>query len=132
MAGYGVRLDSQFTGRNKWDTNFGVASMSTLFGTLRDGKHEDNNLLELPSSENSEGIKALVQQLLTWKPDTKGATDCVMALWFTVIRARELIQQNTKVTPYMNNRWATRSQMDRRTTVNLDEIYAHQWVQTYG
>jgi len=132
LAGYGVRLDSQFTGKNKWDTNFGVSSMSTLFGTTREGRHEKNNLLELPSSDGSEGVKALIQQLLTWRPDSKGATDCVMALWFTVIRARELIQKNTNVTPYMSNRWATRSQMERRTAINLDEAFASQWSERFG
>ena len=106
--------------------------MSTLFGTTRDGRHEKNNLLELPSSDGSEGVKALIQQLLTWRPDSKGATDCVMALWFTVIRARELIQKNTNVTPYMSNRWATRSQMERRTAINLDEAFASQWSERFG
>ena len=132
LAGYGVRLASHFTGKNKWDTNFGVASMSPLFGTTVNDKHQNNNLIELPSSEGSEGIKALVQQLLTWRPDTRAATDCVMALWFAVIRARELIQQGTKVTPYMTNRWATRSQMERRNSINLDDAFAAQWSENYG
>jgi hypothetical protein len=55
-----------------------------------------------------------------------------MALWFTVIRARELIQKNTNVTPYMNNRWATRSQMEQRYSINLDDAFAEQWTETYG
>ena len=29
LASYGVRLNAHFTGKNKWDTNFGVASMSS-------------------------------------------------------------------------------------------------------
>jgi hypothetical protein len=132
LAGRGVRLSSHFTGKNKWDSNFGVASMSALFGSVRDDKHQKNNLIELPSSENSEGIKALVQQLLTWKADTKGATDCVMALWFAIIRARELIQSGTRVTPYLNNRWATRAQMEQRYSLNLDDAFAEQWQETYG
>ena len=132
LAGYGVRLNSHHTGKNKWDTNFGVASMSPLFGTTRDGKHQDNNTIELASTDSSEGMKALVQQLITWKADTRGATDCVMALWFTVIRARELIQNGTRVTPYLNNRWATRAQMERRTSINLDDAFAEQWSEIYG
>lgn len=131
LAGRGIRLNSHFTGKNKWDTNFGVASMSALFGTLRDDKHQKNNLIELPSSDGSEGIKALVQQLITWKPDSKGPTDCVMALWFAVIRARELIQKNTNVTPYLTNRWATRAQMERRNSINLDDAFAEQWSDLY-
>lgn len=132
LAGRGVRLNSHFTGKNKWDTSFGVASMSALFGSLRDGKHQRNNIIELPSSDSSEGIKSLVQQLITWKPDTRSPTDCVMALWFAVIRAREMIQKNTNVSPYLTNRWATRSQMDRRVSVNLDDALMEQWSDNFG
>ena len=132
LAAHGVRLDAHFTGKNKWDTSFGVASMSTLFGTEREGKFQDNNLIELPSSEGSEGIKALVQQLLTWKPETKGKTDCVMAMWFAVIRIRELMQNSSRATQYASNRWATRSQMERRGSVNLDEAFHEQWQDIYG
>jgi len=132
LASHGVRLNSHFTGKNKWDTNFGVASMSTLFGTSRDGKFQKNNILELPSTESSEGLKALVQQLITWKPDTRGKTDCVMALWFGVIRCREFMQQNSNVQRWANNRWATRAQKERRISINLDEAFAEQWQQTYG
>lgn len=106
--------------------------MSTLFGTTRDGRFQKDNILELPSTEGSEGIKALVQQLLTWKPDTKGKTDCVMALWFAVIRCREFMQQNAQSQRYANNRWATRAQREKRMTVNLDEAFAAQWQEIYG
>ena len=132
LAQYGVRLDAHFTGKNKWDTSFGVASMSNLFGTERDGKHQRNNIIELPSSEGSEGLKALTQQLLTWKPETRGKTDTVMALWFAVIRARELMQQASKTSSYLNNRWATRAQMNNRVAINLDDAFAEQWQEQYG
>ena len=132
LASYGVRLNSHFTGKNKWDTNFGVASMSTLFGTTREGKFQKNNILELPSTEGSEGLKALVQQLLTWKPDTRGKTDCVMALWFGVIRCREFMQQNSNIQKWAHNRWATRAQKEKRYTVNIDDVVAEQWQEMYG
>jgi hypothetical protein len=132
LAQYGVRLDAHFTGKNKWDTSFGVASMSNLFGTERDGKYQRNNIIELPSSEGSEGLKALTQQLLTWKPETRGKTDTVMALWFAVIRARELMQQASRTSQYLNNRWATKAQMNTRVAVNLDDAFAEQWQEQYG
>ena len=132
LAAYGVRLDPHSTGKNKWDTSLGVASMSNLFGTVREEKFQNNNIIELPSSEGSEGIKALTQQLLTWKPDTKGKTDCVMALWFTIIRVRELMQQASRTSNYNTNRWATRAQMNQRASVNLDEMFAEQWNENYG
>jgi hypothetical protein len=132
LASYGCQLNSHFTGKNKWDTSFGVASMASLFGTIHDGRYQDNGLIELPSNEGSEGLKSLVQQLITWKPDTKNPTDCVMALWFAIIRIRELMQQNSQVGQYQTNRWATRAQKQQRMALNLDEAFADQWVETYG
>ena len=132
LSARGVRLESHFTAKNKWGTNFGVASMSTLFGTERDGKFQNNNQIELPSTEGSEGLRALTQQLITWKPNTRGKTDCVMALWFAVLRAREFMQQTSFVQRYANNRWATRAQRETRITVNLDEAFAEQWAERYG
>ena len=132
LAQYGTQLNSHFTGKNKWDVGFGVASMAGLFGTARDGRHQDNNIIELPSNESSEGLKALTQQMLTWRPDTRNPTDCVMALWFAVIRVREIMQQSTRVGNYQNNRWATRSQMSHRMVVNVDDMIAEQWQDHYG
>jgi len=103
-----------------------------LMGTLRDEKFQKNNVIEFPSTEHSEGMKALVQQLITWKPNTRGKTDCVMALWFTVLRSREFMQQTGNISRYANNRWATRAQKDRRFSVNLDEAFAEQWQDIYG
>ena len=132
LASYGCQLNSHFTGKNKWDTSFGVASMASLFGNVRDGRFQDNNLIELPSNEGSEGLKALVQQLITWKPDTRNPTDCVMALWFAVIRIRELMQTSSRVGQYAQNRWATRAQKANRGSLNLDEAFASQWSEQYG
>jgi hypothetical protein len=116
-----MRFSSQFTGKNKWDSSFGVAAMSGLFGTMRDGEHQKDNLIELPSQEGSEGIKALIQQLITWKPDTKGKTDCVMALWFCELRAREIINNNNIRQSFINNKWATRRQLNSRQIVDVNE-----------
>ena len=132
LASYGCQLNSHFTGKNKWDVGFGVASMASLFGSLNDGRFQDNNIIELPSNEGSEGLKALVQQLITWKPDTKNPTDCVMALWFAIIRVRELMQTSSRVGQYQTNRWATRAQKAGRGSLNLDEAFAEQWQETYG
>jgi hypothetical protein len=132
LASYGCQLNSHFTGKNKWDVGFGVASMASLFGSVRDGRFQDNNIIELPSNEGSEGLKTLVQELITWKPDTKNPTDCVMALWFAIIRIRELMQTSSRVGQYQQNRWATRAQKASRGSLNLDEAFAEQWSETYG
>ena len=132
LAIWGCRLEPHFTGKNKWDTSFGVASMSPLFGSSKDGRFQDNAMIEIPSNEGSEGLKSLVQQLITWKPDTKNPTDCVMALWFAIIRIREMMQVSSRVGQYQTNRWATRAQRASRNSLNLDEAFAQQWAENYG
>lgn len=123
LSGAGVQFREHFTGKNKWDTNFGVASMSGLFGTLRDGKFQQDNLIELPMSDN-EDVKALINQLITWKPDTRSPTDLVMALWFCEIRAKEMLNQGTYLKNHLQNRYATRANVASRGSINLDEYAA--------
>jgi hypothetical protein len=132
LSQHGTSLKPHFTAKNKWDTSHGVASMSTMLGTMHDGVFQKNNLIEFPSSDGSEGVKALIQQLITWKPETKGKTDCVMAMWFAFLRLRELMQQSTVIARYSENRWATRAQLSKRGTVNLDLALQEQWQEQYG
>jgi len=121
LASAGVKFSSQFTGKNKWDTSFGVAAISGLFGTMRGNTFNHDNLIELPSQDGSEGIKALIQQLITWKPDTKGKTDCVMALWFCELRAREVINTQRITQSHITNKWATPRQEATRYMVNVND-----------
>jgi hypothetical protein len=121
LTNQGVRFGEHFTGKNKWDTGFGVASMSALFGSIRDGKHQEDSMLELPNN-NNEHVKALINQLITWKADTKQPTDCVMALWFCELRARELILQNNFRQSHSFNRYATLRNVNQQGVVNLDEL----------
>ncbi len=127
LASRGTQLKEHFTGKNKWDTSFGVASMSGLFGTTRDGKHNGDNLISLPSHENNEHVKALINQLITWKPNTKNATDLVMALWFCEIRAQEMMRQGSFLQHHATNRWATKSSRYKQGIVNLDDMVAEQY-----
>jgi hypothetical protein len=133
MASRGIQFRSHFTGKNKWDVDFGVASMASLFGTDRDGKHQDDNLIELPSSEGNEHVKALINQLITWAPNAKKyqPTDCVMALWFCEIRVKELIQMSGFAQSHSFNRYATRAGINQRGVVNLDELAAAQYAEAY-
>jgi len=79
-ASRGAVIRPHFTGTNKHDTDFGVASMTTLFSGWED-KHQ---LVELPSSQNSEAVKSMIEQLVTWAPAPPKSqkTDIVMAFWF--------------------------------------------------
>jgi len=126
LASKGTLLREHHTGNNKWDSGFGVASMSTLFGTKQqDNKHHRDNLIHLPNDQ-TENIKSLIEQLITWSPSTKGKTDMVMALWFCEIRAREMLNQGIHATHHLKNPFLTRYEKSKRMVINIDELLAEQ------
>lgn len=121
LGSQGVRISEHHTGKNKWDANFGVASMSILF---------DMELVELPSTAGHEPIKQLIEQLTTWSPETRGKTDLVMALWFNEIRARELCQatqlgSESGLGAFMPNRFLPRRSRLRQQVFNLNDMAAY-------
>ena len=119
LASRGCLLKEHQTGSNKWDADFGVASMALLF----DGHEDGRQLIELPSTEKAEGVKSLVEQLITWAPETKNKTDTVMALWFAEIRAREIVDvRQSKF--FSNNSYLTAKQQRERMVVNIDDYLA--------
>lgn len=116
FAGQGVQLFEHHTGRNKWDVGYGVASMALLF---------QQGLIELPSPHNSEPMKQLIEQLITWAPETKNKTDLVMALWFASIRASELCRVGSGDTRnFVPNKFLSRGRRARQMTVNLNDLAA--------
>jgi len=126
LASRGVRFGEHHTGSNKWDSGFGVAAMATLFGTKQaDGKHHRDNLIHLPSDQ-TENIKSLIEQLVTWSPSTKGKTDLVMALWFCEIRAREMLNHGQYAQHHLKNPFLSRHEIGKRKVINLDELFAEQ------
>jgi hypothetical protein len=94
---HGIKITPHYTGKNKQDPDFGVASMASLFGTLREKTtggekvHGQDNIIHLPDPDKSPGIKALIEQLLTWVPGKRGnqlRMDGPMCMWFAETRAR--------------------------------------------
>lgn len=130
LANKGIPLKGHFTGRNKVDPTFGVASMQPLFGTIvsREGqytkKHNGDSLIELPDTA-SEGVKALVEQLVVWNPliaPKNRKCDAVMALWFAELRAREVCSiAASNEQWYADSRFASQRDVDRRTVIGLDD-----------
>src|SRR5207245_1959220 len=104
-------------GSNKNDADFGVASMSMLC----DGAKEGRGLIRLPSRSQNEGIKALVEQLTTWFPQTKAKQDTVMALWFAETRARELVNDVESVF-HIENEYQSERDKSKRVTIDLDYL----------
>ena len=122
LASRGIRLVQHYTGANKMDAEFGVASMAPLFGSCdNQGKFLKNNLLELPRADN-EHIKSLIEQLITWSAGTKNKQDGPMALWFAETQMRDYINQmGSYGQTFVQNKFATRSQIANRKVVNLEE-----------
>jgi hypothetical protein len=121
LAGQGAILREHFTGSNKHDVDFGVASMTTLF----QGWKDKNQLIELPSTHSSEGTKALIEQLVTWHPAAPKTqkTDCVMALWFAELACRDRVQAFSSYgRSHVNNPFATKWDVAQRDTINLMDV----------
>jgi hypothetical protein len=121
LAGAGSILREHFTGSNKHDVDFGVASMTTMFA----GWQDKRQLIELPSTHVSEATKALIEQLVTWHPAAPKTqkTDCVMALWFTELACRDRIAAMTNYSrTHVRNSFATRWDVQNRYIVDLAGI----------
>jgi hypothetical protein len=123
LSSRGIRLIEHYTGKNKMDAEFGVASMSSLFGISKDNKFiKDSNLIELPHADN-EHIKALIEQLITWSAGTKNKQDGPMALWFAETQMRDYINQlGSYGNGFIRNPFATRGQMAKRKVINIEEL----------
>lgn len=120
LAGAGAVLREHFTGSNKHDVDFGVASMTTLWA----GWEDKRQLIELPSTAISEASKALVEQLLIWHPAAPKTqkTDIVMALWFAELACRDRVMAMSNFArSHVNNPFATRFDKSTRATVNLND-----------
>ena len=118
LAGAGAILREHFTGANKHDVDFGVASMTTLFA----GWQDKRQLIELPSTAISEAAKALVEQLVIWHPAAPKTqkTDIVMALWFAELACRDRIAaMSSYARSHVSNPFATRWDLSQRATVSL-------------
>ena len=130
----GVRITPHYTSRNKQDPEFGVASLAPLFGSIKmhEGNirkgmdHNDDNLIELPDQAASEGVKAMIEQLITWQPGKLGKQlkqDGPMALWFFELRARAILgQQRRKQAQFADNPYLSRGDRARRTVVPVEAL----------
>ena len=128
----GVRFTEHLTGASKWDAGFGVSSLGALFGEYDKAWNDPNSewrvitepLIELPR-HNTDGIKALVHQLITWTPEqdpNKIPQDVLMALWFFEIGAREHlgVGRGSNVTVFgRSNKFSSPRTRQKATTVRL-------------
>ena len=131
LAARGTLLRPHFTGSNKHDADFGVASM----GMLLNGWEDKNQLLEFPSTQFSEPMKALIEQLTTWSPSAPKSqkTDTVMALWFAELACRDrVIAQSQFVRSHVVNPFLTQYDRDQQYTVSLLDAEMNGHFRTIG
>lgn len=112
----GCLLSPHHTDSTKWDPDFGVASMASLF----DGWDSGHNLIRLPSQTQSEPMRNLIEQLCAWFPETKGLTDTVMALWFAEIRCRELMFTDFDSHHIQSSEFMTERDIENQTVIDID------------
>jgi hypothetical protein len=121
-------MSAHTTGKNKWDTQWGVATMANLFKGYESG----NNAIEFPSRRNHSGIQALVEQLIAWYPtpnmNRAPTQDCVMALWFCEIRCRELLDFQDG-SSHWDAGWLSEREREEQVVINIDWYQASQ---SYG
>lgn len=119
----GSIIKPHFTGQNKHDADFGVASMTVLWNGWQDGYQ----LIELPSTHGQESAKQLIEQLVTWHPDApkNQKTDIVMALWFAELACRDRIVLASNYTrSHVKNPFLTSWDKSQQKTVSLLEAEA--------
>jgi hypothetical protein len=117
-AARGSVIRPHFTGQNKHDVDFGVASMTVLWNGWQDG----HQLIELPSTHGQESAKQLIEQLITWAPEMpkSAKTDIVMSLWFAELACRDRIMLQSNYTrSHVKNPFLTPWDKGRQQTVSL-------------
>lgn len=121
-AARGCVIQPHFTGANKHDVDFGVASMTSLFAGWEDG----NTMIEFPSSVGSEAVKALMEQLAIWSPSAPKTqkTDLCMAMWFAELACRDRVF-HTIGKSHVNNPFATPWDLRQQRTISLLDAEAH-------
>jgi hypothetical protein len=117
LANHGCSMTEHYTGSNKVDPDFGVASLAPLF---------TERMISLPSSHNCEGVKGLVEQLVTWRPGIKGSElkqDLPMALWFAELKVREVMDAAiNRRNLHSASKYIPRYRRNQQTVVRLDDF----------
>ncbi|MGW2169130.1 phage terminase large subunit family protein [Streptomyces sp. NPDC001705] len=116
LSARGCLISPHHTSSNKWDTDFGVASMATLF----EGWAGGHNKIRLPSQTQNEGVRAFIEQLCSWFPETKGLTDTVMSFWFAEIRCRELMVTDFSGWHTNNSEFTSERDQSGQMVVDID------------
>ena len=132
----GCKITPHFTGAEKRDPDFGVMSIAPLFEStgkqhaqhqgwmkVRDGSER----IVLPDPRQHAWVALLISQLASWEPSGMNArqkTDIVMALWFTEIAFKKLLNQVRHLQDHVENPFASRLRLGERQVIDLLELKA--------
>lgn len=135
LRGKGCKLTPHTTGTNKFDSDFGIATMGPLFETCGEPdpknpsgywkRTPDRALISLPSKAQNGFVADLVQELIVWQPEgmaQKQKTDLVMALWFCEIVCKRLIDRGRKRPHYRETPFVSKAALKRRQVIDLTEM----------
>jgi hypothetical protein len=126
LAARGIRLSEHSTqGGNKWDPDWGVASMDALFR----GWQDKAALIDLPGMSQNESYRQFKDQLITWYPEAPKTqkTDLVMALWFAECVAREQVKAiGANKQQFMDNPFLSQRDHDERVVIDIDDYLREQ------
>jgi len=134
----GCKITPHFTGQEKRDPDFGVMSIAPLFEStgiqhaqnqgwmrVRDGTER----ITLPDPRQHSWVALLISQLAAWEPSGMNArqkTDIVMALWFTEIAFKKILNQGRHLEDHVKNPFASKIRLADRQVVDLLELKAQQ------
>jgi hypothetical protein len=126
LASRGVRLREHTTkGSNKWDPEWGVASLDTLFA----GWQDKAALLSLPGLAQNEAYRQFKEQLVTWYPGHPKTqkTDLVMSFWFAELGIREVVRHlGVRKQTHLDNAFLSENDVAGRTVINIDDYLRDQ------
>lgn len=119
LANMGCTIaDHITTPQSKWDADGGILSLTSL---ISGGDHNPKtNLLQIPSVQ-TETVRALCEQMVTYFPGTKGKTDCLMALWFAEARIRQIAKRRDGFM-FMESPFTTEQDRQYQYVINLNEL----------
>ena len=118
----GTLVQPHYTGHNKHDSDFGVASMTSLFA----GWEDKQCLIEFPSTIQSEAMKQMMEQFAIWEPkmSKKQKQDIVMATWFAELACRDRVVTFTGGS-HRSNPFLTPWDLKQQRTFSLTDAEAH-------
>lgn len=135
LRAHGCRLSEHTTGTNKFDSDFGIATMGPLFDTAgRPNPHDpagrwtrvpEQSLIDLPGKKGNGFVSELVQELIVWQPEgmmSRTKTDLVMALWFCEIAFKRKLNRGTKKHYFLDTPFTTKNSMANRQVISLSKI----------